>query len=293
MAAKGARRVESERQGQSLHRGPRPKVPIGSYWQTCYGGRMLEGRLFLESPGDRGFKQPSALQSYGAQTWLGPVLAVNSTFSEVAIKIEDRWWGEGWVTIWERDPDHKYDRDDPYAGNGTMYALQRRRGGGCCPLCGRGGEGKGPPLGADQLWQKGRAGKGDAAMLALGKGGDTSSDGSDSGGAADGGRAGPPSTTGFPQASHEPGLASTGIPRAWLPQLYRQWEEAQWAQWAAQRALAECQAGRLPDLSRYGMRHVGAAIADCLHHCERCVNAFAATCRLAHTWYYRNYDEVN
>ena len=52
----------------------------------------------------------------------------------------------------------------------------------------------------------------------------------------------------------------------------------------------------IPDLSSEGMRHVVRllvlALGDPHHQCPRCKNAFAATCRVAHTWFYTTFDEV-
>ena len=50
----------------------------------------------------------------------------------------------------------------------------------------------------------------------------------------------------------------------------------------------------LPDLSSEGMRHVVAlmlsALGDPHHQCPRCKNAFASTCRVAHTWFNTRFD---
>ena len=51
----------------------------------------------------------------------------------------------------------------------------------------------------------------------------------------------------------------------------------------------------LPDLSSEGMRHITLLVIDALgyphHQCPQCKNAFAATCRLAHSWFYTRFDE--
>ena len=51
----------------------------------------------------------------------------------------------------------------------------------------------------------------------------------------------------------------------------------------------------VPDLSSEGLRHVVALVLEALgsphHQCPGCKNAFAVTCRRAHTWFYTTFDE--